>query len=496
MGIREGPSFYENRTNARKALAAAMVITSGCAAIRESVNNIDTQINCESRQQIDGDGWRYEGETCHDQPHGAGRIEWDSGAFYYGEFREGKIDGHGFYVREDQGRFEGNFSNNQPPLYGRIRWPDGSEYEGGLPFKGECDGRMNYPGGTHYVGTFLDGKPHGNGKVVLSDAGWYDGVFYMGNPPNSVVINWHDGRRFEGRISFDFYKGKSSGTMVFRDGGKHKGQFLNGKPHGDIVVALHNGGSYMGEFSHGKPPDSVVITWPDGRRYEGHNPDVYSRYNGTLLFANGKKFEGTFENDEPTIGQWTDPDEAPGKSQIEAENMIELAFPKKPEQPPLATKSPGTTESSLHRDTRKLTSRKKCDGITVITEDIVQGSQQREWYDTKVNKTIGGYRLVTRHNVRTDWDSSATVLLKIRNQNSRTVGVTTRFRIAYRTAILSVLAQLAQDSGIFVSDDVIKTAKFRVPPDAKQIYPVTIDTRTLYSNKEIVGVRNIRIECE
>ena len=76
-----------------------------------------------------------------------GSFTYDDGSTYEGEFKDGKVHGHGTYV-----------------------WPDGTTYTGdfvdGLP---EGTGTITWPDGTSYMGKFVDGRLEGAGTIAWPD---------------------------------------------------------------------------------------------------------------------------------------------------------------------------------------------------------------------------------------------------------------------------------------------------------------------------------------
>ena len=99
---------------------------------------------------------------------------------YMGEFRNGKRDGKGRFVRNDGTVFLGDFSNDRP--HGNMTVTDP---EGNVSFEGEYrNGEMHYGtlklGNRTYVGQFKRGVFHGLGKFTGSDGVTIEGVFHFG----------------------------------------------------------------------------------------------------------------------------------------------------------------------------------------------------------------------------------------------------------------------------------------------------------------------------
>ncbi len=62
----------------------------------------------------DSEGHRYEGFTVNGKKHGKGKLLFEDGAFYEGEFKHDQINGKGtLYYQENQPAYEGFWVNGQ-----------------------------------------------------------------------------------------------------------------------------------------------------------------------------------------------------------------------------------------------------------------------------------------------------------------------------------------------------------------------------------------------
>lgn len=99
---------------------------------------------------------------------------------YMGEFRYGKRDGKGRFVRNDGTVFMGDFSNDRPHGSITVTNPDDK-----ISFEGEYRNGEMYNGTLKlgdrtYTGQFKRGVFHGLGKFTGSDGVVLEGVFHFG----------------------------------------------------------------------------------------------------------------------------------------------------------------------------------------------------------------------------------------------------------------------------------------------------------------------------
>ena len=145
----------------------------------------------------------YTGDLLMGEQHGWGKMIWDDGDEYEGDWEYGI--GHG----------EGTYS-----------W-DGNVYTGSLVygyFHGT--GTLTWATGETYTGTWENDEMHGEGTFV-----WADGTIYVGeyqhNWENGYgVMTWNDGTVYEGEFKDGYLHGK--GTMTYPDGTKVSGEWNRG----------------------------------------------------------------------------------------------------------------------------------------------------------------------------------------------------------------------------------------------------------------------------
>merc|ERR1712146_482981 len=92
------------------------------------------------------------------QPHGKGVITIDDGFIYDGDWKNGKMEGHGAMKYLNGDKYDGEWKN----------------------FKKEGRGAMKYANGREYIGDWKNGKRHGKGVYkdkkgeLLYEGEWVD----------------------------------------------------------------------------------------------------------------------------------------------------------------------------------------------------------------------------------------------------------------------------------------------------------------------------------
>lgn len=98
-------------------------------------------------------GW-YRGRRAEGFiPHGRGRIKWNDGCAYSGQWVEGKMHGRGIMTWEDGSSYAGQWESGRRSGWGLYTWKSGSRYMGRWK-----DNRKDGPGAAFYAdGTMQKG---------------------------------------------------------------------------------------------------------------------------------------------------------------------------------------------------------------------------------------------------------------------------------------------------------------------------------------------------
>ncbi len=125
---------------------------------------------------VEGETITYEG-TCKDGlANGAGRLRWYRGgklnSIYKGDYRAGRMHGHGVFLFPDGSQYKGAFRNGHRHGHGIRTWPNGNRFEGEFRRgKRHGPGIMDFANSLRYEGPYAEGKPHGAGGCYTPDRG-------------------------------------------------------------------------------------------------------------------------------------------------------------------------------------------------------------------------------------------------------------------------------------------------------------------------------------
>ena len=202
---------------------------------------------------------QYKGEWSNGKGHGTGEYHWGDGHFHQGVYVHGKAEGQGTYHWPDGATYSGLYSKGQRQASGVYVFPDGRVFEGELP---RADliclggaGTMKFPDdGREASGRWdrasLRSKPDRNKPSVTSTAKF----------SGSGTISWPQStRRYEGEWVDGVPHGL--GKLTHEDGSVDSGSFINGQFVPDTVDSTSPKHEAILDFtkvdSDHKPTDSA-----------------------------------------------------------------------------------------------------------------------------------------------------------------------------------------------------------------------------------------------
>lgn len=305
------------------------------------------------QREIALDGGVYLGDAIAGKPHGKGTYHMANGDRYEGSWNVGKRHGEGTIYYTNGGSWSGEWNNDRAwngsgvyhttvPGDPHQEWLKGCLKNGRLTGEGKqyLDGKVSREGtfvdgrlhghGTSYIkgypctgefregfpwnaeGTYLlaeyklyftgpwvDGKPHGKGKVFSSkDSMTIEGTFEAGLN-GWVTWNFADGRRYVGGIKNGYLSG--AGKMFLPDGQLlYAGEYQKDQIHGQGTLYCRNG-SWTGEFREGKywkGKGLLMETDENGNEtggfYNGYWVNGMLAGKGVYRAADGSRFDGEF----------------------------------------------------------------------------------------------------------------------------------------------------------------------------------------------------------
>lgn len=220
----------------------------------------------------------YTGDLVRGERHGTGKMLYDNGGWYEGQWNYGAMSGSGT---------------------GKLIYNDGAaSYEGEFKDgKRHGQGTYTYSNGAVYKGAWANGVKHGTGTMYYSSGGWYTGGWEnderVGAGQGKEIYN--NGGVYEG----EFYNGKrhGQGTYTYPDGGWVKGTWSNGSQTGaGYGKHYYDNGSYEGEFYDGSRHGQGTYMWSNGDKYTGQWANGGMSGYGTYTYANGTVKTGTWDN--------------------------------------------------------------------------------------------------------------------------------------------------------------------------------------------------------
>jgi len=113
------------------------------------------------------DGAYYDGQFLNGRKQGHGTFVWVDGSKYDGQFRDNCMDGLGLYAWLDGRKYDGEWRANTMHGHGKFLWPDGRTYEGAYVKDAKHgNGTFRWPDGRQYDGQWCEGKEHGVGEFT------------------------------------------------------------------------------------------------------------------------------------------------------------------------------------------------------------------------------------------------------------------------------------------------------------------------------------------
>ena len=145
-------------------------------------------------------------------------------------------------------------------------YDDGRVYTGQRNGKGKIEGKglMTWPNGDRYDGMWKKGMQDGEGTYY-----WANGLVYSGEWKKNYIkghgtFRFPNGNVMEGDWTA---MGTGTGSLVWPDGTRYDGPFINGAPHGQGVKVWANGDRYEGAFSMGHMMGQGTVVFKDGTTY-------------------------------------------------------------------------------------------------------------------------------------------------------------------------------------------------------------------------------------
>jgi hypothetical protein len=184
------------------------------------------------------DGDEYTGNWVAGERSGQGTMEFVNGAKYVGPWEndamhtpldEPRVRGTYTFAREPhtsgvkRSVYVGQMQHDEFDGIGKMTYDNGDEYHGNWVADIENGhGVMTYANGDKYDGMWDAGLKNGHGEMTYANGDKYEG-------------NWHYGQRHGGR------PGAETGTMRYADGRVYEGEWWNDNMHGTGIMTDADG---------------------------------------------------------------------------------------------------------------------------------------------------------------------------------------------------------------------------------------------------------------
>lgn len=242
------------------------------------------------------DGKEYKGEFSNGWMQGEGRKRWFDGRQYVGQWKKDMMWGNGLLTLPNGSLFKGQFRGNTLHGKGERRLPNGDQYIGQF-IDGEPEGNgvlRESSSNQVFQGRWVQGRLHGEGKVVRASGFTYEGEWSNGVPNGRGRHSWTDGSYYDGPIKEDMAVG--FGLKVFSDGSWFQGNFHDGDYEGNGLFHWADGNEFEGLWSRSKIAGPGCHRFPDGTSITGTFEDGRACGKGVKRWACGYEYSGILDN--------------------------------------------------------------------------------------------------------------------------------------------------------------------------------------------------------
>ena len=147
-----------------------------------------------------------------------------------------------------------------------------------------------------YTGQWADGKPSGQGKMVVENGGVYEGNWENGLRSGQGTFTFANGAKYEGNWKNDVRTGQ--GKLTYTDGRVYEGNWQNNNRNGQGKLTWANGAVYEGNWANDKQNGQGKCTYSNGDIYEGNWKDAKRSGQGKYTYSDGTIYEGNWKDGE------------------------------------------------------------------------------------------------------------------------------------------------------------------------------------------------------
>lgn len=239
--------------------------------------------------------YRYHMEGDGIERHSKGPILLSNQAVYVGEWNcLDQRDGYGMQIWPDFTMYEGYWKFDNM-LKGRIIYENGDAFDGEFFENKACGkGTYYYNDGTIYTGDWLSDKKHGVGTETTLEGIVYKGEFYQDKKHGKGLMSFNDSSEYHGEFFEDLMQG--FGKYSWNDGREYEGEWVNGKMQGKGVFTWNDGRKYIGEYLNDQKHGFGKFVSSNSNVYEGYWVHGKKHGLGVEIFSNGISKKGEWED--------------------------------------------------------------------------------------------------------------------------------------------------------------------------------------------------------
>jgi len=150
-----------------------------------------------------------------------------------------------------------------------------------------------------YTGQWMNGKRHGQGKLVWVNQAVYEGDWKNDKLDGYGKLVWTSGMKYSGEWKDNKFHG--CGTLTYKNGKKYEGSWRNNKFHGIGMLTYapqdtRKRISYTGEWKQGKRDGLGKMEWRNSAEYQGEWRQGKRSGMGQHRFPNGEMYIGSWSN--------------------------------------------------------------------------------------------------------------------------------------------------------------------------------------------------------
>jgi hypothetical protein len=255
--------------------------------------------------------------------NGRGTFKYPSGAVYQGEFVDGEIHGIGKLTYSDKREYIGEWINRYQEGRGKMTMTDGRVFKGYWK-RGEFYGddpqgepiayneKIEEEEPEVQTGCIFGDCDNGNGTMLFVDGSKYEGTFLDSKINGFGTYYYANNSKYTGEWKDGYYHGegiKYNGPKDVRIGLWQSGEYLGTKEdaskkgcilgdceQGEGTYVYADGSKYIGEFKEGAADGQGICYYSNGNKYTGFWKANYFNGEGTMYFENGEVTLGLWDN--------------------------------------------------------------------------------------------------------------------------------------------------------------------------------------------------------